>query len=218
VSDFIETIQKEWAVISGAPWSFATVIVAVGVILWLFVNQINSGTISAKDATIETLKIQNESYKQKLNGASPEEAKARMDALEARVSRVEPRRLSHEQKKTIAENATLPAGTSYALSIESDKRCPDCTQYADEFSDIFSEAHWAISTPTVERPSTKSSKGIAVLSPDPNSPLPAAAALIHALKAANVPFDLMPGSDLNFSLQGIPAPIPAMLITSKVTS
>ena len=103
------------------------------------------------------------SYKEKLNGASPEEAKPGIDALEARVSRVEPRRLSPEQKKIITENATLPAGASYALSMESDMRCPDCNQYAEEFSDIFSEAHWAISTPMVERPSTKSSKGIAVL-------------------------------------------------------
>jgi hypothetical protein len=133
------------------------------------------------------------------------------------VSRVEPRQLSPEQKKTIIENVMLPVGSSYALSIESDIRCPDCNQYAGEVSDIFSEAHWTIRTPMVERPSTKSPKGIAVLSPDPHNPLPAAAALIRALKAANIPFDLMPGFDMIFDLQGMPTPIPAMVITAKVT-
>jgi hypothetical protein len=97
-------------------------------------------------------------------------------------------------------------------------RCLDCNQYAEEFADIFSEAHWSIRTPMIERPSTKSPKGIAVLSPDTNNPPPSAVALIRALKAADIPFDLMLGSDLNFDLQGIPIPIPAMVITAKVTS
>jgi hypothetical protein len=219
MSDFFEKLQKEWAVIRGAPWSFFTAVAIIAGAIWFFLSEINQGTLSAKDATIETLKQQNESYKEKLNGATPEEAKARIAALEARVSRVEPRQLSHEQKKTITEKVMLPMSrlrASLALSIESDVRCLDCNQYAEEFSVIFSESHWAIKTPMVERPSTKSPKGIAVLSPDPNNPLPAAGLLISALIAADIPFDLMSGSDLNFDPQGMPTPIPAMVITAKV--
>jgi hypothetical protein len=140
MSDFFEKLQKEWAVIRGAPWSFFTAVAIIAGAIWFFLSEINQGMLQAKDATIETLKTQNDSYKEKLSGATPEEAKARIDALEARVSRVEPRQLSHEQKKTITENVMLPAGASYALSIESDMRCLDCNQYAEEFSDIFSEA------------------------------------------------------------------------------
>jgi hypothetical protein len=217
VLDFFEKLQREWAVIRGAPWSFVTAVAITAGAIWFFLSEINQGTISAKDATIETLKAQTDSYREKLSGATPEEAKARIDELEARVRRIEPRQLSPQQKKIITENALLPAWASYTLSIESDLRCLDCKQYAGEFSDIFSEAHWVIMAPMIEKPSTKSSKGIAVLSSDPNNPLPAAAALIRALKAADIQFDLMPGSDLNFSLQGMPDPIPAMLITAKAT-
>jgi hypothetical protein len=184
VSEFFEKLQKEWAVIRGAPWSFFTAVAIIAGAIWFFLSGINRSTLSAKDATIETLKAQNDSYKGKLSGATPEEAKARIDALEARISRVEPRQLSPEQKKIITENALLPAGACYALSIESDMHCIDCSEYAEEFSDIFSKAHWRIRTPMIERPSIKSPKGIAVLSPDPSNPPPAAAAVIRALKAA----------------------------------
>jgi hypothetical protein len=174
--------------------------------------------VASKSSQIELLDRQIADYKDKLNGASPSDAKARIDVLEARVIRVEPRQLSTEQKKTIIKNVILPPGMFYELSIESDIRCLDCNQYAEEFSDIFSEVHWNIRTPMIERPSIKSPKGIAVLSPDPSNPLPAAAALIRALKAADIPFDLMPGSDLVFGPLGLPVPRPAMVITAKITS
>ena len=217
MSGFFERLQKEWAVIRGAPWSFLTAVAIVAGAIWFFLRETNHGTLSAKDATIETLKAQNDSCKEKLSGATPEEAKARI-ALEALVSRIEPRRLSHEQKKAITANVMLPEGASYLLSITSDMSCMDCNQYADEFSGVLSEAHWVIRTPMVEKPGTKSPKGIAVLSPDPNNPLPEAAALMRALRAADIPFDMMPGSDMNFGPQGMPVPISAMVITAKATS
>ncbi len=123
--------------IRGAPWSFITAVAIITGAIWFFLSEINQGMLSAKDATIETLKVQNDSYKEKLSGATPEEAKARIDVLEARVTRIEPRQLSLEQKKTITGNVMLPVGASYALSIKSDIRCLDCNQYAGEFSDIF---------------------------------------------------------------------------------
>jgi len=93
VSNFIETVRKEWDIISGAPWSFVTVFVAMFVLLaggsWFFVQQINSATISGKDATIEAQKAQIDSYKDKLSGATPDEAKAKIADLEARLAKVE---------------------------------------------------------------------------------------------------------------------------------
>ncbi len=90
MADFLNTIRKEWAVVSGAPWSFTAVFVAMFVLLaggiWFFVQQINSATISGKDATIEAQKAQIDSYKEKLSGASPDEAKAKIADLEARLT------------------------------------------------------------------------------------------------------------------------------------
>jgi hypothetical protein len=80
MADFIEKIRVEWAVISGAPWSVSTLLVGALGLGWFFANQIYSGTITAKDATLETKQAQIDSYKEKLNGASPEETKAHIEA------------------------------------------------------------------------------------------------------------------------------------------
>lgn len=207
-------IVGQLAVIRAAPVPSAMMTVAVIGIVWGAVNWSYSSVLANKNSQIELLEKQIADCKDKLNTKSPSDAKGRIDALEARVSRVEPRQLSPGQKKTITEYVILPSGASYALSIESDIGCQDCNQYAEDFSVILSEAHWTIRTPMVERPGIKSPK--AVLSPDPSNPLPPAVALIRALKAADIPFDLMSGSELNFGSQGTPTPISAMIISTKV--
>ena len=56
MSDFFEQLQREWAVIRGAPWSFLTAVAIIAGGIWFFLSEINQGTLSAKDATIETLR------------------------------------------------------------------------------------------------------------------------------------------------------------------
>ncbi len=111
--DFIERIRKEWAVIGGAPWSFATAIGIVAVASWFIIGQMNSATLSWKNATIEAQKAQIDSYKDKLSGATPEEAKARIDELEARVAKVEHRPISP------GSNESLGAINSKGVTFES---------------------------------------------------------------------------------------------------
>jgi hypothetical protein len=48
VSNFIDTIHEEWGVISGAPWSFVTAIVAVGAAQWIFMELIHRKEIAGK--------------------------------------------------------------------------------------------------------------------------------------------------------------------------
>jgi hypothetical protein len=195
VSDIIEKIQKEWAVIHGAPWSFFAASVVIAGAIWFFLNQINSGTISGKDATIETLKTQNESYKEKLNGASPEEAKTRIDALEAKVAKLEPRRLYPEKLETVSKLIKTLPPMPYNLSIEADMACADCNQYAADLQSAFPQPPWSVIMPMIAGPSVRSPKGLAILTPDPKNPLPEAAAIASALTAADIPFDLMAGND-----------------------
>jgi len=68
-----------------------------------------SAILSSKNSQIELLEREIADYKEKLNGASPSDVKARLDTLEARLSHIEPRRLSLEQKRTIAENVMFLA-------------------------------------------------------------------------------------------------------------
>jgi hypothetical protein len=75
VSDIIEKIRKEWAVISGAPWSFCTTVCIAGAIIYGFVTAINAASLSAKDATIENLKTQIEGLKDNVASLENRETK-----------------------------------------------------------------------------------------------------------------------------------------------
>lgn len=142
------------------------------------------------------------------------QCKARIDALEKRVGRIEPRHLSDEERNIIAGIVKVPVGLNYSFSIQSDMSCADCNQYAADFHAVLTDAHWAIQMPKVLGPSAASPKGIAILTPDPSTPLPEASALMRALTAAGISFDLKPGRDPSFMPDRMVA---AMLITAKAT-
>lgn len=200
--------------ISGAPWSFSAAVLLIGTAIWFFVNLVDQGAFHAKDATIETLKAQIDTYKEKLNGASPEEAKAKIDDLERRLARIEPRTLSTEQRTTISKIIGAMAQGNYSLSIQTDMSCADCGQYAADFQAILVDAHWTIEMPKVLGASAASPKGIAILTPDPSNPLPEASGLIRALTAANIPFDLKADA----APPGVRrASVAALLITAKAS-
>jgi hypothetical protein len=104
VSYFVETIRKEWAVISGAPWSLATIILVVCGVVFGFSEWVHRATIDAKDATIQSKEAQIDSYKEKLSGASPEEAKAKIADLEARLASVPPPGRALDETKSLRDH------------------------------------------------------------------------------------------------------------------
>ena len=193
--DLVEKIPKEWPVISGAPWSFVTLFVAIFILLaggiWFVTDKIYGATISGKDATIEAQKPQIDSYKDKLSGATADEAKAKIADLEARLAIVEPRRLSAEQRNVIVSSLVKSGDvTADTGELAHDMSCTDCAQYAADFEETLLRAHWQIRPSSVMGTAMASPKGVAVLTPDPSNPLPEAKALADALLAAKIPFDL----------------------------
>ena len=62
----LDTIKREWSVIRTAPWSFVAIALLILAASWFIVTSINAGVISAKDATIENLKIQKDSLSQQI--------------------------------------------------------------------------------------------------------------------------------------------------------
>src|ERR1700684_2606934 len=67
-------IQKEWAVIIGAPWLTLSLAIFVLGVTWAFSTLMNKSAMASKNATIESLKTQVEDFKEKLkNVAAPKE-------------------------------------------------------------------------------------------------------------------------------------------------
>jgi hypothetical protein len=211
VPNFVETIHNEWNLIHAAPWSLGTIIVAVGVVVFGFSEWIHHATIDGKDATIEAQKAQLDSYKEKLSGATPEEAKAKIADLEARLGRMEPRRLSTEQRNTIV--SVLGEFGIGSSQLTSEIGCTDCAQYVADFGEILHRVHWRIMANSSFGDLITSPKGLAILTPNPSNPLPEAKALADALTAAKIPFDILKGG------AGAPPMLPSMevLISPRST-
>jgi hypothetical protein len=107
---FLETFRQEWPVIREAPWSVGAIAIAAAVASMAFIKLIDSSTIVAKDATIQTLTTENGEYKDKLSGKTPDEAKAQFDAmdgqileLEEKISTIGARHLKDHEKMLLIE-------------------------------------------------------------------------------------------------------------------
>jgi hypothetical protein len=89
----VKYLVGEARVIKGAPVSFVACTLVAGFIIWFALDWKYSSLISNRDSVITNKDSQialvtgeRDNYREKLNGASPDQAKARIDALEAKVA------------------------------------------------------------------------------------------------------------------------------------
>lgn len=114
MKEILEYIQKEWAVISGAPITFLVLSVLVfGLAFWFFKERLSSAKdlIKMRDQRIAD-------YEAKTGASSPDEAKARMDALEARVDALSPRTISAAQRQSMMPFLDIHSGSRIAITAE----------------------------------------------------------------------------------------------------
>jgi len=79
MDQFFKYVLGEMRVIRGAPIAFSTALLVLLSVAWTAVNWRFSGIIENKDGIIAL-------YRERLNGASPDQAKAKIEELEAQVS------------------------------------------------------------------------------------------------------------------------------------
>jgi hypothetical protein len=107
--EWLSKIAQEWTVIQSAPLSVITVCAIIAVVIWSVVSGIYGIRLANKDGEISLLTRQRDDYKDKLGGASPDQAKAKMDALEKRIALTIG---SHWTPLTSDESAKLTAAVS----------------------------------------------------------------------------------------------------------
>src|SRR5258708_1769808 len=82
---FIKYVLGEFRIIWDAPLSFATSVAAVALITWFAMDWRYGGVISNKDSELSLAKAQRDDYRDKLGGATPDQARAKIEALERTV-------------------------------------------------------------------------------------------------------------------------------------
>lgn len=206
-------LLEQWHIVRTAPIPFAIAVIIACVVLWFAIGWFYGGALNSKNAQIELLDRQVTDWKQKTEKSTPDEAAARINDLEARVRRLEPRTISPEQRRQIEKFVQMPAGAQYVMVIAADMQCTDCNQYSIDFQAILSDAHWRQERIGSMLRQAASPKGVAIVTPDPSAPLPEAVALANGLTAAGIPFDLTKGAELDPNGRG--KWVAGLLITPK---
>jgi hypothetical protein len=178
--------RLKWGLLIVVPAFFAGMAVAY----WRDTGTLNQkdATLSQKEATIQTLEEQIRGYKDKLNGATPEEAQKKIADLETRLARVEPRKLSEDQRRAIYDVLSQKPDSQILLS--SDMSCADCGAFTADFRGVLDSARWGTVPSSVLGAANASPKGIAVETLNPSRPSPEAESLMRALGQAKIPYDL----------------------------
>ncbi|WP_156332625.1 hypothetical protein [Rhodopseudomonas sp. AAP120] len=134
----------------------------------------------------ELAQRQRDDYKEKLSGATPDEARARLDRLEATVASMMPRKLSPDQTRAMSGAIGNVAGT---ILITNDMASADATGYAAHLSNFFKSVGWKVSNGAFLGSSFHPKTGLSLSLKDPSNPSPAEAGVLRALAAAGIAFD-----------------------------
>jgi|SRR5450759_5266886 hypothetical protein len=138
---WMQDLTAGWPMIKANLPTFLVILVLMAGIIWVALNWSYGGVLASKNGQIELQDRQLADYKQKLHGATPEQAKAKIEALEHTIrvtvgSRWAP--LSKSEISTLA--AKLKDITKSRASIMYENAL--CKEMAQSIFDAFKEAGW----------------------------------------------------------------------------
>lgn len=151
------------------------------VVTWFY-----RGRLETADARIKFKDELLADYKAKLSGATPDEAKARLDALQAQLDLLKPRQLTPEQIEEIGLAVSRHPSSIYFMS---DISSPDAIPYREQFVEPFEKANWKVSVGQIGAPPARAPSGLGVFVNDPVTA--EQTAVLHAFRAASVECDKM---------------------------
>jgi hypothetical protein len=157
----IDYLSKEWNVIAQAPVTFIVGGLLIAAAVYGIARIQVGSEISALKERISLRDDRIADYEAKLQGATPDEAAARMAALEARVISLEPRGLTADQIETIvSELRTEPSAVEIlrnAASAQSDR-------LHRQLVDAFRSAGWEVVANVTLDDADNPPSGLAVIS------------------------------------------------------
>jgi uncharacterized small protein (DUF1192 family) len=122
---------------------FILLLAVIGIVIWRVIDHHYKGQLSSNDSLIELRDAQLQDYKDKLSGASPDEAKAQIKTLQDEIAKLKQQRtLTPEQKEAIKGEI---GGVDYPgsqLSIVYPQPSLESATFADEIAETLRDAGW----------------------------------------------------------------------------
>lgn len=194
-----DRLRQEARAIASAPILAATILVTALVVIWAVLHWSYRTALSNKDSHIAFLERRVADYRDRLGGATPDDAKRRIDALEAELKalriRLQPRRLTPSQRQSIIDRSRLPAGAKpAAVLVAHEATCSDCRAFAEDlFGALGERGNWETTATVIEAPADRPRTGLGIRVEQPLRPPPEAVRLQAALRSAGLPFDMVAG-------------------------
>ena len=185
---WLENLVVGWPMIrANLPTFFAIVIILI-IAIWAIIYWSFRAILGSKTAQIELLDRQIADYRLKLHGATPDEAKARIDSLEARLKSIEPRRLVADRRLEFIEALRAAAAPSSIAIIA--EAAGDSPQFAADLARGFREAGWHVTEGGVMGIGNRPDSGIALQFSEINNAPQFARAVMSALRRSAINFDI----------------------------
>jgi hypothetical protein len=199
LQNWLDALKQEIAAVAAAPVTFVIVLMVVIAAVWGGLHWTYRTVLANKDQRIAVLERRVAEYRDKLSGATADEARRRIDALEAEIEtlrrRLNPRHLTPSQKQAILDRSRQPAGAPpRAVTIIREEKCSDCAAFADEIVDALRAAgSWTVTTETVPEITQRPRSGLAIRVTEVLRPPLEAVALQRALQAAGLSLVVIAG-------------------------
>lgn len=203
----------EWEVVKSAPFAFVAALVVIGFGIWKVVQWQHSNRHDDSRSRLELAETKVRDYEAKLAGASPDEARARIDQLEHRIDALKPRTVSADQRQRIT--AIVAPGGARIISIAVDGATPDGNNFARGLGAAFTSAGWLVQNAMVMGLGNPPASGVGLQVIDPAAFTPDEGVVVQALREAGIEFDLMPGAPER-PMPGHPSPVARITITNRL--
>ena len=142
--DLVDTLGREWRVIAGAPLTILAVATLAAGGSWAAAHSRQRSRIKALESDLGQTRAEVSLYQERLQVASPDDAKAKIDALRSRLRNLEPPpRLTPSQWQSAHAAAASKTGR---IAISHDSGIPAKAQLTADLREIFSRAGWKVFT------------------------------------------------------------------------
>lgn len=213
MGDVISILKANWSVIAQAPWVFVILTTLVFGVAWAVINHLKANRIETLEARLKLRDDEISDYKRKLSGATPDEAKARIDSLEGRLNQLMPRRITAEQREQICAALSSAPGNA---EIGSDMACADAPAVSAGLTSAFQAAGWEVSRPSFMGLAVPPMSGLGLRVADPANLSEKESAVIKALRIAGLSVDVQPGKSIRHMHDQRPSADIELVITPRI--
>jgi hypothetical protein len=198
LEQFLTHVAAETRAIASVPIAFVGSLLIIAGIVYVATRWRYGLVISDLRERLKLSDDRLSEFRDKLNTESPDDAKARVDALEAQLAalrlQVPPRRLTDRQRVLLRDAIVRPVRVLCSIEIEHDMSCMDCKPYAQDLCSVFAAIPgWRVNALGFYKLEEIPSSGLGLQVLDPTNLTNTEFIVLNALQQAGIPHDVIRG-------------------------